>query len=76
MRLPRILYKYFWGDNLTELAWPIHRKYIIQTLLEKGNTHAIKWLLDIVSQKELYSILNTLRLSKKSYNFWKQYLVQ
>ena len=73
--LPRVLHKYFWGDNLTELTWPVHKKYIIQTLLERGNPQAIKWLFETVSQKELYTTLKTVRLSKKSYNFWHHYLV-
>lgn len=35
--IPTQLHTYFWGDDLGELDWHQHKKYIIQTLLEKGN---------------------------------------
>jgi hypothetical protein len=74
MNLPTSLEKYFWGDNLSDIKWPNHRKYIIQTLLERGNSRAIEWLFDNVSKVQIMQMLPKLRLSQKSSNFWKMYL--
>jgi len=72
--IPESAKKYFWGDNLHDLSWPKHKKYIIQTLLEKGNTPSLHWLFSHVSRDEIKGMLPTLRLPKKSSNFWNIYL--
>ena len=72
--LPTFLKKFFWGDNLSELNWPQHQKYITTTLLEKGDEKAISWLLDKVNKNDLKTQLNSLKLSPKSNNFWQIYL--
>lgn len=74
MNLPTTIKKYFWGDNLDDIRWPDHKKYITQTLLEKGNGSAISWLFDHVDKNQITRMLPKLRLSKKSLNFWKIYL--
>ena len=74
MNLPATLKKYFWGDELNDIKWPNHKKYIVQTLLERGNSGAIKWLFNFVSKVQIRQMLPGLRLSKKSLNFWKIYL--
>lgn len=66
--------KFFWGDNLSELSWPKHKKYIIQTLLEKGDTSSLKWLFSRVTREEIMGLLPNLRLEKRSKNFWNIYL--
>ena len=72
--IPESAKKYFWGDSLAELSWPKHKKYIIQTLLEKGNTPSLRWLFTNVTRNEVKEMLPTLRLPKKSSNFWNIYL--
>lgn len=72
--LPKTLNKFFWGDNLDELNWQDHRKYITQTLLEKGDREAISWLLSVVDRSKLLEQLPEFKLSLKSNNFWKIYL--
>jgi hypothetical protein len=74
INLPTSLKKYFWGDNLNDLKWPDHKKYIIQTLLEKGNGRAIRWLFNLTSKSQIIQLLPEFRLSKKSLNFWETYL--
>ncbi len=66
--------KFFWGDDLTQLNWATHKKYIVQTLLEKGDQDSIQWLFEQANQTEVKEILPTLTLSPKSNNFWKLYL--
>lgn len=72
--VPPMVSKYFWGDNLAELSWQKHHKYIIQTLLEKGDTAPLRWLFEHVTREEVKRLLPTLRLQKRSHNFWSIYL--
>lgn len=65
---------YFWGDNLQELSWPKHKHYIVQTLLEKGNSAALRWLFQRIDRDEARRLLPTLKLLPKSQNFWQIYL--
>ncbi len=74
INLPNSLKKYFWGDNLSDIKWPDHKKYITQTLLEKGNSGAVRWLFSHVDKVQIVQMLPELRLSQKSSNFWKVYL--
>lgn len=72
--IPDAVKKYFWGDDLSELSWIKHKKYIIQTLLERGNTSSLRWLFQQITHDEVKKMLFTLRLQKKSSNFWNVYL--
>jgi hypothetical protein len=72
--LPPQAKKYFWGDDLSQLNWQNHQSYITQTLLDKGDVDSITWLFQQSSKKEVEKIMPTLKLSKKSRNFWKTYL--
>jgi hypothetical protein len=72
--IPAAVKKYFWGDNLSDLSWSKHKKYIVQTLLERGNVSSLRWLFQNISREEVKKMLPTLRLPKKSNNFWGLYL--
>jgi len=72
--LPNHITKYFWGDDLSQLSWNKHQKYITKTLLEKGNQKAVSWLLKKTNSKELKKQLSVLNLDQKSENFWNIYL--
>ncbi|PIY79468.1 MAG: hypothetical protein COY81_02470 [Candidatus Pacebacteria bacterium CG_4_10_14_0_8_um_filter_43_12] len=72
--LPADLEKYFWGDDLSELSWPVHKKYIVQTLLNKADLDGLKWLFGVSSREEIKQMLPSLKLDKKSRNFWQVYL--
>ncbi len=74
LQIPTQLEAYFWGDNLDELDWSKHKKYIIQTLLDKGNTEALNWLFKQTNRVELQNLLPQLKLQPKSSNFWRIYL--
>lgn len=73
-QIPAQIQTYFWGDNLEELDWSQHKKYIIQTLLDKGDTDALNWLFKQTSKAKLQNILPSLKLRPKSSNFWRIYL--
>jgi len=72
--LPKSVERYFWGDDLSELNWIDHKKYIIETILEKGSRSSAAWVIDQAGKDEIIQLLPTLKLSQKSANYWKQYL--
>lgn len=72
--IPPYVQQYFWGDNLQDLSWNVHKRYIMQTLLDKGDTKAISWLFEQTTKENIRRSLSSLRLSQKSYNFWNIYL--
>jgi hypothetical protein len=72
--IPTTVEKYFWGDDLTELSWQKHKKYIVQTLLDKGNVSSLRWLFTHITREEVKKMLPTMKLQKKSGNFWNIYL--
>lgn len=73
-RLPLFIETYFWGDNLQELDFEKHKTYIIQTILDRGDLKAVRWLFTQISKTEIKPLLPNLKLSKKSANFWSLYL--
>lgn len=73
-QIPAYVAKYFWGDNLQELDLQKNKRYIMQTILEKGDTDAVKWLFSTLDQRTIKKDLPTLKLSKKSKKFWEMYL--
>lgn len=46
----------------------------MNTLLEKGDLKALRWLFSTIKPTEVKSILPSLKLTKNSENFWKIYL--
>lgn len=74
MLIPSSVIKFFWGDNLDDLSFEKHSRYITETLLEKGDSSALKWLFSIQSPMKIRAELTNLKLSRKSVNFWQIYL--
>lgn len=72
--LPPHITKYFWGDNISELDLQKNKTYIIQTILDKGDQNAIKWLFSTIDPRTIKDMLPSIRLDKKSAHFWNTYL--
>ncbi len=72
--LPPFISKYFWGDDLHTLDLENHKTYIIQTILEKGDREAVRWLFATISVSTVKETVPKIRLSKKSAHFWNIYL--
>lgn len=72
--IPPYVTQYFWGDDLKQLNLDRNKKYIIQVLLEMGNSDALHWLFSIVDKQTIKDVLPTMKLSKKSAHFWNIYL--
>jgi hypothetical protein len=73
-QFPEFITRYFWGDNLQQLDFSKNKKYILQTLLERGNQKAIQWLFSTLDRGSIKSMLREIKLSKKSAHFWNIYL--
>lgn len=71
--IPHHVLKYFWGDDLNQLDLQKNNIYIIQTLLEKGDQKAIKWLFSTLDKNVIKDALSSVKLSKKSSHFWNLY---
>ncbi|HUD43946.1 MAG TPA: hypothetical protein VMR41_00180 [Patescibacteria group bacterium] len=72
--IPSFLKQYFWGDDFSQININDNQKYIIQTLLENGDDKALKWLFSVINKQTILTFLSTVKLSKKSGNFWQIYL--
>jgi len=71
MKLPQVVAKYFWGDNLEELSFQKYQDYIASNILEQGDEKAISWLFKQISPQKLRKKLTSLNLSPKSARFWQ-----
>lgn len=71
--LPKPVSRYFWGDNLKELNWKDHKNYITKTILEKGDSNAVNWLIKKAGKAYVKKIAQKERLDKKSKTFWNFY---
>ena len=70
-KLPHKLHKYFWDIDTDKLNTQQRSIYIIERLLEQGNTESIKWLLNTYTKSQLTKTLKISRkISTKMTNFW------
>lgn len=70
--LPKFITKYFWGDDLKTLSVKKHQRYVSNTILEKGDLKAFRWLTSKVSKKQIKQAVSKLK-NPKSKNFWQLY---
>jgi len=71
--IPNCVKKYFWGDDLAQLSWEKHKKYIIKTLLNDGDRKSVSWLFTKINKSALKKQLKIIELDSKSANFWSKY---
>lgn len=68
--IPRSLERYFWDVDINHL--PHNPLFVIQRLLDKGNTESVSWVLDTYDKKTIIDALTKLRdYSPKVANFWR-----
>ncbi|CEP66780.1 Uncharacterized [Moorella glycerini] len=74
MRLPAFLKKYFWDVSFDSLDSWNESYFILERLLEYGDTRAIRWVMRQYRDEELLEVIKTSpRLSAKTGNFWRCY---
>ena len=72
-QLPEFLKPCFWDITFEDLKLEKSRYFILERVLDRGNTQAIKWALSIFSKDEIRDVLLTSRdLSGKTANFWAE----
>ena len=74
-KLPKFLKKYFWDVDFEKLIFSKYKSFILECLLERGETQAIKWVSTHYTKKDIQKIILTSKnLSPKTANFWALYL--
>ncbi len=70
--IPKHLYWLFWDTDPQKIEISTFSKYIIERILELGNSQAFQWLQLVYPSKKIIEILYTSRsLSEKTKTFWK-----
>lgn len=65
------LKKYFWDVDLRSINIKKHKSFILERILEMGDSEAVRWMRKNFSEQDILSVLkNSRRISKKSFNFW------
>lgn len=73
--LPSNFKRYFWDTNFELLDSSKNAVYIIKRILDRGNTSDINWLNKNYGKNLIArTILQTIDISKKTANFWADYL--
>ena len=71
-RIPQRLRVLFWDTRLESIGIKKNARYIIERVLETGDTEAANWLLKVYTVRQLRDVLATSRaISEKSRNFWE-----
>jgi len=71
-KIPKVFQKYFWDTNPARIDLKKHQTYVIERLLEYGDTHAYKWLKKKFPKNILSKIASkSRRISSRTKNFWQ-----
>lgn len=74
-QLPEFLRQYFWDVRFEELEIEKHSFFTIKRVLDRGNTHDIRWLIKTYGKNMLKDVvLKTKDLSRPTGNFWADVL--
>jgi hypothetical protein len=72
--LPAFLKKFFWDVSFADLDARTDAYFILERLLEYGDTRAIGWVMQQYSDDERLEVIKTSpRLSAKTGHFWRCY---
>ena len=74
-RLPSKFKQYFWDTDFKLLGLSENATYIVKRILDRGNTNDLYWLNENYEKNFIVkTILQTKDISKKTANFWADYL--
>jgi len=69
--LPAFLKRYFWDTDMKGLDKDEHAQYIIERILEHGDTDALQWMTRSYSRESIIEVLKHSRsLSRKRAHLW------
>jgi hypothetical protein len=67
----------FWDTDISRIDIRKHKTYVIERILEYGDTDPVRWMSEFCLLGEILDVLNSSRaLSQKSANFWRLVLGQ
>ena len=70
--LPEFLKKYFWDCDFENISLREYPFFIIERILNFGNSDAIRWLMSNVDEESIRKIVKSSRnLNKKTKNYWE-----
>ena len=70
--LPEFLKKYFWDCDFENISLREYPFFIIERILNYGNSDAIRWLMSNVDEESIRKIVKSSRnLNKKTKNYWE-----
>lgn len=73
--IPQEFKRFFWDTKFSDLHLEQHKMFIIERLLEEGNSNAIRWLLNVFPSHDLEHVVCTSRrIRAKTASFWKNRL--
>lgn len=74
-KIPKSFKKYFWDIDFDQLTFQKSKTFILKRILDRGDTKALKWLLQHYTKDDIRNLLLISRdLSQKTANFWAFYL--
>lgn len=76
MVMPLFVKRLFWEYDVNSLDFVGHKRFIVERVLEKGNSNSLKWLFRCYSISEIKNIIETsVNLSTATKNFWNIYFI-
>ena len=74
-QIPQELTRFFWDTKVGELDVQAHKMFILERLLEEGNSGAVRWILNEFSPEDIENVIRTSRrIRLKTALFWKNRL--
>lgn len=72
---PAFLKKYFWDVDFDLLDLEKSKTFILKRVLDRADSKALDWLRQNYTKREIKDLLlNTRDISRKTANFWADYL--
>ena len=70
--LDTAIQKYFWDVNPASVDPILHKRYVIERILDLGDEQAVAWLRRAYAKADILAVIeDSKRLSPKSRNFWR-----
>lgn len=74
--MPEFIKKYFWEYALECIDLNVHKSFVIERLLEKGDFRCIMWLLKNYNLADIASVLHSKNISTTTRNLWQNVLLK
>jgi len=73
-QIPEAFIPFFWDVHIEQLEPAVHRRFIIERLLNEGDHHTLQWLFSTYTQDDILQTVRSSRnLSRKTARYWQLY---